>query len=309
MEEPGRQSKIVVEADEIIVSGPSESPGSFSAAIFTATLPSFGVQADPAGSSGNIELFARRVLLLDGGLVSTVTSTNGRAGSIRIEANELIITGVNLENEEPRGRLLREFSFISAGSANLLDAGNAGDIVVLGVGEDSKLLLTDGGNIHLNVSKRLEMFGGPDILFTFSPTLPGGSITTDVRGGLETTGGNIAISNPDFVILENGAQGQGVNIDITTKALLVSDDSVISASSELGVSGTVQVNAPDSDLTTNLETLSQDYLDAVELRNRCAEGPDESQFRVASRMLQGTPDGMLPSFALASAPQVAGSCR
>ena len=57
------------------------------------------------------------------------------------------------------------------------------------------------------------------------------------------------------------------------------------------------------------ETLSQDYLDAVELRNRCAEGPDESQFRVASRMLQGTPDGMLPSFALASAPQVAGSCR
>ena len=82
-----------------------------------------------------------------------------------------------------------------------------------------------------------------------------------------------------------------------------------SASSELGVSGTVQVNAPDSDLTTNLEILSQDYLDAVELRNRCAEGPDESQFRVASRILQGTPDGMLRSFALASFPRIGAACQ
>ena len=40
--------------------------------------------------------------------------------------------------------------------------------------------------------------------------------------------------------------------------------------------------------------------DAVELRNRSAEGPDESQFRVAARMAQGTPDGMLPSFTLGS---------
>ncbi len=75
------------------------------------------------------------------------------------------------------------------------------------------------------------------------------------------------------------------------------------------MSGTVQVNAPDSDLTTNLETLSQDYLDAVELRNRCAEGPDDSQFRVASRMVQGTPDGMLPSFALASVPRIGAACQ
>ncbi len=102
-------------------------------------------------------------------------------------------------------------------------------------------------------------------------------------------------------------RSQGGNIDITTKALLVSDDSIISASSELGVSGTVQVNAPDSDLTTTLETLSQDYLDAVELRNRCAEGPDESQFR--ARIAQGTPDGMLPSFVFASVPRIVATCQ
>ena len=84
-------------------------------------------------------------------------------------------------------------------------------------------------------------------------------------------------ANPDFVIVENGGriianafEDQGGNIDITTKALLVSDDSIISASSELGVSGIV---------------------------------------RVASRLLQGTPDGMLPSFALASAPQIVAACQ
>ena len=75
------------------------------------------------------------------------------------------------------------------------------------------------------------------------------------------------------------------------------------------MSGIVQVNAPDSDLTTNLETLSQDYVDAVEPRNRCAEGPDDSQFRVASRMAQGTPDGMLPSFVLASVPRIVAACQ
>ncbi len=54
---------------------------------------------------------------------------------------------------------------------------------------------------------------------------------------------------------------------------------------------------------------NKDYLDAVELRNRCAEGPDDSQFRVASRMAQGTPDGMLPSFARASVPRIVAACQ
>ena len=357
----GDGGRILIQGDEVLVAGAAvrgdvfgnTSVGSFLSAVALHSGFSTGdFTRRSENNAGSIEILARKVSLLDGGLIATVSFSNGDAGPIHIEANELIMSGLDaadLPEEMLLGgsvfRLLFQRSWISSGSntAGRFDGAGAGaDIVLLGVGEDSKFELTDGafidsitwgnttdggdtviafdhvvigsgsgisnasvsnpanpapggdasdivisakvltidggrlatdstartgdgGNIVLNVSERLEVFGGPDHLSVCCPAVPGGSITTEVRGSPETTGGNITISNPDFVILENGAriianatEGQGGNIDITTKALLVSDDSVISASSELGVSGTVQVNAPDSDLTTNLETLSQD---------------------------------------------------
>ena len=92
-------------------------------------------------------------------------------------------------------------------------------------------------------------------------------------------GGNISI-DPTWVILQDVSritaeafEGHGGKISIQTQGLFVSPDSKISASSELGVSGTVRVDAPESNVISELANLSQDYLDGGGLLgDRCTAG-------------------------------------
>ena len=91
-----------------------------------------------------------------------------------------------------------------------------------------------GGNITLNVG---------DFLYLVSS-----EISTSVKG--ETgNGGNIAI-DPQLMILNHSSiiaqaiEGHGGNITITADQFIPSSDSIVSASSELGISGTIVINGP-----------------------------------------------------------------
>ncbi len=85
------------------------------------------------GNGGSVEIFARQVSFLDGGVINATTFTNGDGGAIRIEANELTISGPDLGSHVPF-RQPFERSFVAASSPAL---GWGGDIVFLGVGEDT----------------------------------------------------------------------------------------------------------------------------------------------------------------------------
>ena len=149
----------------------------------------------------------------------------------------------------------------------------------------------DGGNIDIRTSGEVAFLNS--------------SISAEVGGGPTTTGGNITISRPDYVVLDNGSrivanafEGQGGNIDITTEALLVSADSRISASSALGVDGVVQVNAPETELAGSLATLSEEFVDAAGLvTERCGVATGESgRFAVHDAVaVPRAPDDWLPS--------------
>ncbi|HYH43451.1 MAG TPA: hypothetical protein VD867_15870, partial [Burkholderiales bacterium] len=100
-------------------------------------------------------------------------------------------------------------------------------------------------------------------------------ITTSVGTGLGN-GGNITI-DPVYVILDssriiaNAFGGDGGNINIVTSALLQTGDSIISASSELGVQGTIEISAPDSDLAGGLTPLPGGLFDSsLLLRESCS---------------------------------------
>ena len=131
------------------------------------------------------------------------------------------------------------------------------------------------------------------------------SITAEVGGGPQTTGGNITISKPDYVVVDNGSsivasafEGQGGRIAITTRALLVSPDSAISASSALGVDGVVQVNAPETELAGSLATLSEEFVDAAGLvTERCGMAAGRAgRFSVQDQVaLPRPPDDFLSS--------------
>jgi hypothetical protein len=191
------------------------------------------------------------------GLVLAGTNSTGDGGSIDVDFDRVI---------------LRDGGSIGVGSqGDGADAGLAGSLTIrardLFRSEDSSVttesVASDGGDILISAGRGVELFNS--------------SITAEVGGGPDTTGGNITI-DPDWVILEDGSriranayEGQGGNIDITTKGLFVSADSKIDASSELGVSGTVQVSSPETYLSGSLAPLSDRYLEEVELRReRCA---------------------------------------
>ena len=101
-------------------------------------------------------------------------------------------------------------------------------------------------------------------------------ITTSVFGGPETTAGDINVDS-QFVVLNNGEisaharQGRGGNIRISADNTFSSPESVIDASSELGLSGTVNISGDVTNVTGGLTPLPGKLMDAAgQMQVRCA---------------------------------------
>lgn len=140
-----------------------------------------------------------------------------------------------------------------------------------------------GGRIELKVG---------DMIY-----LRGSEVSTSVQGGTDTAAGNISI-DPRFLILDGSsilaqaAAGRGGNITIVADNLIISPDSVISASSQTGISGIVAVSSPEVDLTSGLQVLPTAYVDpATRLQPSCAARGAEG----LSRLERGPRGGLPPS--------------
>jgi large exoprotein involved in heme utilization and adhesion len=219
--------------------------------------PGSGIFTSAAGegAGGNISLNANTVQL-NGGTISAATSNtagNARGGEVHIVAGNL----VQLQNG----------STISSSSAG---HGNAGDIVIeagqafqmQNSSVTTEAAHASGGNITINASGSVQ--------------LTNSQINTSVFGPPGTVGGNITI-DPQVVILQNSQilaqafQGQGGNISITTNLFLPDSTSVVDASSQSGINGTVTIQSPVSNLSANWARLQKSYLEAAALlRQRCA---------------------------------------
>jgi filamentous hemagglutinin family protein len=204
-----------------------------------------------SGDSGNIAVSASQLVLQDGGGIFAFAQGAGRGGDLTIQSSSAAMTG---------GAQITAQSFGSgnAGSISL----NAGDTLKI----DASAITTearqaDGGNI---------MVRARDLI-----TLNHAKITATVQGGLGN-GGNITI-DPTLLalnhsdIIANAFGGNGGNILIVADQFFRSPDSTVSASSQLGINGTVVIRSPITDLSGALATLSNDYLDtSALLANACA---------------------------------------
>lgn len=118
-----------------------------------------------------------------------------------------------------------------------------------------------GGNININVQEQLYLSEQ-------------GSITTSVQSSIGD-GGNISIENPQFSVLNQGqivAQadaGHGGNIHLTADNVLQSVDSLISASSRLGIDGNIDIAAPDESFSDALLVLNKTFLTEVTIQDSC----------------------------------------
>ncbi|HIE01883.1 MAG TPA: hypothetical protein EYP59_16630 [Thiotrichaceae bacterium] len=146
------------------------------------------------------------------------------------------------------------------------NAGNAGDISI----QANTINLKDSGEINTTA----ENATGGNITVT-TPNLlhiENGGIYTDVKSN-EGDGGNITVETPLFAVLD-GAQiitkakgGDGGDITVASQHFLYAADAntILDASSELGIDGKIVIKTPDNDVVAGFLALQTDFLDSSKL--------------------------------------------
>ena len=248
----------------------------------------FAVTQGGSGSSGVLKIETRQLVVQDGAQVSasTVGAGQGR-GTLNVTASEFVqLTGTSATG-------LRSGLLVGAEGA-----GTAGDLTV----ETGQLIVRDGaivsartsdqgkgGNIRLQVRGLLRLSSNSQISTTAGTAGTGGD------------GGNIDINSQFIVaapransdVTANAFRGSGGRINITTQGIFgikfsdrLTNTSDITASSDLGINGVVEINTPDVDPNHGLVTLPVQLVDVSGLiAQGCGAGgtQEQSEFIVTGR--------------------------
>jgi filamentous hemagglutinin family protein len=240
----GNSNSITINASSSVeVSG---SKGDFQSSIRASAEPTvseaaqraLGLPDVPSGSAGNVIINTPSLNVNSGGQVSVANEGTGNAGTLSINAED-----INLDNS----------GSITAASAS----GNGGNINLntdnLQINNESQITTEagnngDGGNITINTSNL--------------SAKKNSNLTTSAIGG---DGGNINITADTILGLENSditasaVGGNGGNIIITTDLIYgyqarsqTTPFEDITASSELGIDGTVTINSPETSVEEDL---------------------------------------------------------
>ncbi|MCP4702129.1 MAG: filamentous hemagglutinin N-terminal domain-containing protein [Gammaproteobacteria bacterium] len=204
-----------------------------------------------AGNAGRIQVSASTLTLRQNGQILSSTSSSGKGGTIELAVNdELTMTESNI-------------------SANSREQGNAGDIIL----RTGKNLISQGGGI--TTSAKQASGGNITIASSGYLYLADGKITTSVLAE-DGNGGDITLA-PEFLILDSSPviarafSGRGGDINIATSGIFEFSESPIDATSQLGIDGTVQINAPDADLEGELFVAPTNFLIGRKLsQERCS---------------------------------------
>jgi filamentous hemagglutinin family protein len=276
------------------------------------TVPTVQGIGEAPGIGGNVTVNAGTVTVRNGATMSATTRGSGQGGTLTVNAtgpvalagsgsglftdSEASGAGGNI-NVQAAHMTMDNGATVSAASSSTGDAGT------ITIDAGSEFLST---NSSITTEASQASGGNITLLATDMIRLRDSQISASVFGGPATAGGNILI-DPNFIILQNSQiiaqafQGAGGNINLTfNQALLRDARSTISASSEFGVNGTVNINSPAQNLSGALVPLEQSFLSGNTISNqRCAARMAQGQistFIVTEREgLPQEPGGMLMS--------------
>ena len=264
------------------------------------------VEQFASGNGGNIDIFADNLRVFDGGSIAANTFGEGNAGDISINARSVDVNGVSSQQQ-----LLSQISALSnnnfaAGSINItaknISIRNGAEINVSNQSSGQagnfnltadNLLLDNAGRIKAEVNGGQQCNINLDI-GKFTLLRRGSSITTNATNA--SKGGNITINSAvisgfeNSDIIANAVDGDGGNIDITTQGIFglkfrqqSTDESDISASSQFGVNGTVEINNFGIDPASGLVELPVDLINPSQKIARGCSNQGKNKFVVIGR--------------------------
>lgn len=200
----------------------------------------------PVGNSGDITIFAKSVSLDEGAQLSSVTFGRGNAGNVRVLASE------SVSLSDPGTAILS-----SVGTPSLTSAvGNSGNIAIsaksLALGNGAQVIASsfaqgNAGSVRVQVDDSVSLIGGPMTIPTVTdPPFFGSSPTGKVLSGKYINGILNAASTGIFSTVESKALGDAGDIEITARALKLSDGAEIQSMTRgQGSAGNIRVNALD----------------------------------------------------------------
>jgi large exoprotein involved in heme utilization and adhesion len=240
-----------------------------------------GTQSGPGGSA---TVTAGSLTVEGAAQIASTTAGPGKGGDVEVA----VVSDITLPDRGP------QITTQSTGSGDAGSVSVSAFRLLLGNGGaiSTDAATANGGNITLKVGDFLD--------------LRSSKISTSVMGATGN-GGNITI-DPQFVVLDHSqiiAQaiaGHGGDITIDAGEFLKSADSIVSASSALGISGTVDVIGPRVDLNGALATLQGKLRAPVAVLSDNCGGLDK---RLRSSLVASgpvgvpqNPDATLPSLYL-----------
>lgn len=225
------------------------------------------------GDAGDVEIVTPALMVSNGAQIS-VSSAMGAAGLLFIDANTVVLDNAGLLAEAVEGNLAN----IELSVRDSLQLLNGSRISTVASGD------ADGGNIFI---------GGTDTQLLRFLTLQGGSIISAENFGGFGNGGSIDIAAQFIIafpselnrIIANAFEGDGGDIDIFTNAIFGPQFLEISASSQLGVNGEINIETIATDPASALSQLPENVLDSsTQIADACAvPRTGQSQFVVTGR--------------------------
>jgi filamentous hemagglutinin family protein len=240
---------------------------------------------DGLGNAGNLDLNITDSVTLTGtasGLFAdTLTGSSGNGGSIFLSSNQVLVQdeasiGVGSDGFGVGGNIQINGNSLFLDNRGLISAQTAS---------------TTGGNITLNLADTIVLRRESEISTTAGTAQAGGD------GGNITIDTNflVAVDSENSDITANAFQGQGGNISITAIGVFgiapreaQTELSDITASSEFGVDGVIEINRPDVDPSRGTAQLPADVVDASRL---VAQGCSAGNEAIASQIGEFTITG------------------
>ena len=292
----------VVASDQVTVMG-ENTIISRTSAIATTTLFQ--------GNGGDVSVTTPVLLLREGGGIGSTTLGAGNGGNLTIDAAKRIeVTGTASVSMQP-SRIVAKAELLPAVQRQAyglppFPTGNAGNLTLttpLLQVNDRALVGVDNGGIgnagNLYITSDRVLLDRQGSITAATQVGGGGNIALNLQAFLllrhqstitststsQGDGGNITINAPIILGLENSdiianaVQGRGGNIQITTQGIVglkyraqLTPKNDITASSQFGVNGTVQINNIGVDPNSGLVTLPANLVDSSQqIATGCAE--------------------------------------